>query len=633
MKIDDQYNELSSEHLKKMFQQNPMLTLCLDRFEKAKKFDEKYFSKIDIWRKTGDSVDLENETNSVAGQLTVPHLRKLFKGMNHPEGKLQGKGGIPQDHLIFAESYVREKTAVMKKLWKHNRNQLKKDGMIYLVMEVNPEGEWYFTMKDRKKIIFDEHAEHVHSLTEGVQGAVWRFGMDIVRGESFRSKYKSYGDVVKKVKKGNPVECTYDILNEENMKTTETDDDDVFGDDVVVLNVSCLSSPMDMEVKVGDKKIKIKQGEPFFVRFAGGNATIISCLTGEDWIFRWQHKKTKKHPLGEPFHPVIPFWDTQFKKKLQCISFFGFATPYVTRISSLEDKIDKYVALHADPDYVLNFKKSGIGGSGGNDDGADDQVKNVKEWVALNLRKKLEGKKSSNFILTDTEDGVDIDLVQATPTNLNIDQVENRLQRLKTDFSDLVGVLHNDTSYSENAKVGILEYKEEEQNGAVASWQELNENEFALFDMMILNNLFIFQSDFSDDEIEIKDRGVSKKGFAYKKRLSDLKNELSPEILNLEWKFAFSRPDGALQANMERYAFEQMDLLIQRFGALPTVEKAMLNSVAKQISLENGTETFSAEEAWKEIQQSRQKEAQVENEEPIDVDQFDENQIMNYLTS
>ncbi len=638
----DVNNELSSENLKKMFGENPALALCLDRFVKARDHDSKYFQKIDEWRKFFDEIFIDNEDDNIGGQVARPLLKKLYKGMNHPEGKLEKNQSVSADEVVFAEAHTRSEVARHKldKLWKENRGKSKKDGVVFQVIKVDPEtGKTYSVMRDRKKILFDEHAEDIHPITddetgETSQGATWKFEMSVVRGESFREKNRQkYPDTVDLVRKGSPIEAIHDTQG--NTNSLPDPNENEFGDDVTILDVQCLSSPIDMELKVGTKTKKIKRGDPFQIKIAGGNCVFLYCISGEEWkIFRWAHKKTKRHPNGEPFFPVLAYFDTEERKGLQCLSFTGLAKPYLKRLIRLEGKVDKHIDIMADPDFVLNFKRSGSGGTAGNEDGADDQVASVKDFVALNLRKKLEGKKTTNYILTDTEDGVDIDMVQATPTNLDLGKVEERIERLKRELSDNVGIIHNDTSYDENSKVGILRYKEEEQNGSIGEWQGGNENTFALFNMMVLNFLFTIQSVNSDREIEIKDKGLQG-DFVYKKKLSELKEQLSESILSLKWSFAFSRPDGALQAAAEKDSFDQMDMLHQRFNMpIPTLEKAMFNSTAKQISLEYGTEAFSPEEAFNDLQRSRQSlnpEGEGEAEMGENFAHFNEKQIENYL--
>lgn len=595
MKTDN--NPLSPEELKRMYATDPLLALTFDQYQKAQDHDYDYFVKIDRWREFLDSVLLNNDDESIGGQIVMPQLRKLFKGMENPDGILQRIVGIKKEELLLADSFVRSENERLKinNLWENNKEQLKKDGCLFGVFKIDGDGEQYEDFVSRKRLVFNAAADNVHPVGKQ-KGATWMFEFESVDGMFFRDEFEKYGDVIKDVLPGNPVnpiclESSTEIRSNEEIVSKENES--WFEQTVGVLTSWCLSAPFKMDVEVGGKTVKIKKGDPFLFRVAGANKKIITLLSGKDFVWRWADTK-------EPYLPATPYFDTRFRKGLQVLSFAGAAIPYIKRIIRLEDGVDKYINLTADPDFLLNFSRTGKTGQLG----SDDNIQSVKNWVALNLKQKLEGKKTTNFILTDTEDGVDIDIKQATPTNLNIGAVEERITRLQDQFADIVGVLVRDVSYPEDAKVGIIEYKERQQSEEIAGWQELNEENFIVRNRMILNHLLIFPKRLARG-ISVTEKGKTE-DFIYEKPIQEIRKILSPKILTVPWKFSFTRPTGGLEAIAEQDAHDRLVEMYQLFGVpIPSIERAILNSQAKIIAVGKGTDPFSAEEAFKELQRSR----------------------------
>lgn len=624
---EDRNNPLGEDELKRMYHDNPILGLTFDQYQKSQEYNYEYFLKVDRWREFIDSILLNNDSESIGGQIIMPQLRKLFKGMENPDGILQRVSGVDREELLLADSFVRSENQRLQidNLWENNREQLKKDGRMFSVFKIDPEtGDQYEDFVSCKRLLFSASADNVHPIGKQ-KGSKFMFEYESIEGLGFREEFRpKYGDIVDNVIPGTPVSPTSftsdDVVTEirSNEETMEKDLEAWFDKVVGVLTAWCINSPMTMKVKVGDKEIEIKKGDPYVFRVAGAGKEVLTLLTGKEYIWRWSHKKTKRHPLGEPYLPAVPWFDTRFRKGLRVLSFAGAAIPYLKRIMRLEDGVDKYINLMADPDFLLNFKRSGTAGQLG----SDDNVQTVKNWVALNLKKKLEGKKTTNFIITDTEDGTDIDIKQATPTNLNIPAVEERIERLKNDFSDIVGILTNDVSYPEDAKVGIIEYKERQQSEQVAGWQDLNEDNFIMRNRMILNHLIIFPKRVVRN-ISVTEKG-RKEEFTYEKPIQEFKQGITPRILSVPWKFAFTRPTGGIEAVAEQDAHDRMVETYTLFGApIPALEKAILNSQAKIIATGRGTDPFSAEEAFKELQRlrgSEGEEAPVKSQSDIDAE-------------
>jgi len=606
---ENQNNPLSEEELKKMYGDDPLLGLAFDQYQKSQEHDSDYFTKIDRWREFIDSVLLNNDAESIGGQIIMPQLRKLFKGMENPDGILKRVAGVDREELLLADSFVRSENDRLHidTLWDENKEQLKKDGCIFSVFKIDPEtGEQEEDFVSRKRLSFSANADSVHKVGKK-KGSNMMFEYESEDGLTFQEDNLSkYGDVIRSVLPGNPVNATAyntdDVTTQirSNEETMDKNLESWYGKTVGILTTWCVASPFSIKVKIGEDEFDIKKGDPFMFKVAGTNKKIIALLIGEDYEWRWAHKLTKRHPKGEPYLPANPWFDTRFRKGLQVLSYGGVAIPYIKRIMRLEDGVDKYINLMADPDFLLNFKRSGSAGNLG----SDDNVQDVKNWVALNLKKKLEGKKTTNFIITDTEDSTDIDIKQATPSNLNIGAVEGRIERLKNDFSDISSILHNDTSYPADAKVGIIEYKEQQQSEEIAGWQELNEDNFAMRNRMILNSLIVFPKK-GGRLVPITEKG-KKSEFTYEKPLAEFREIVTPKVLTVPWKFSFSRPTGGVEAIAEQDSHDRMVETYNLFGVpIPSLEKAILNSQAKIIAVGKGSDPFSAEEAFKELQRIR----------------------------
>ena len=634
---NDTNNPLNEDELKRMYDKNPLLGLTFDVYQKSTEHDYDYFLKIDRWREYIDSILLNNDTESIGGQIIMPQLRKLFKGMENPDGMLQRIAGINKEELLLADAFVRGENNRLEidTLWDNNREQLKKDGRIFSVFKIDGEtGEQFEDFVSGKRLTFNAGADNVHSVGKQ-NGALMMFEYESVDGMTFQQEFLSkYGEIVKSVLPGNPVAAIHTFDNSlsdirSNEETMQKENESWFGKTVGMLTTWCTSAPFDMKVKVSDEEtIEIKKGQPYTFRVAGGSTQIIMLLVGDDYVWRWSHKVTKQNPKGEPYLPAVPWFDTRFRKGLQVLSFAGASVPYIKRIIRLEDGVDKFINLMADPDFLLNFKRSGAAG----EIGSDDNVQTMKNWIALNLKKKLEGKKTTNFMITDTEDGVDIDIKQATPTNLNIASVEARIERIKLDFADVVGVLTNDVSYPADAKVGIIEYKERQQSEQIAGWQELNEPNFVVRNRMLLNHLILFPKR-SERKVSITEKGKNQE-FVYEKPIQEIREMITPKVLNVPWKFAFSRPTGGVEAIAEQDALDRMIETYQLFGGtpLPSLEKAILNAQAKIVTVAKGTDPFSAEEAFNELQAARGAVEQGTDVEAKTPDQLDAEKLVKGIT-
>ena len=567
---------------------HPAEKLILKEYQRAYQYWKEFYARIDDWRGFFDEVIYKNQ-GKVGGQIMIPQLRKLYRGMNHPDGLIKRNEQLSAQEVILAESFVRQELErhQVAHQWKNRRQKSRIEGVLYHLLKINPKtGESYSEMVGAKSMMFDPEAENIHPLGDE-RGANWMFQTETHELEIFRGKFtETCGKaVVDQVRSGSPLD--------RQSPAQRVEGDPLLGQEqpsdkpVTTIYVTCLKSPISFSVRVKGQAVRVKKGEPFSGIMSGSNKVWLQLYAGEQYPWRWAHTQ-------EAFFPVVAYFDTGFRKGLQALSFMGVAKPYVEKISHLEESMDRNVEMIANQDYILNFSRQ----NPSNKDG-DHSIHKTQQWIAYNMKKKLEGSRRGNIIMTQTDQGVDLDAQSVHPVNLDIGAVETRVARLKQEFSDIVGILHNDISYDDRSKVGILKYKEEEQNGAVASYQELNESHFELFNRMLLNTLLVIPSAENSRKITVKD---SKIDFAYETPLDEVRKRVSAKVLFLEWKFAFSRPEGAVAAAAETEAFERMEKLMAILGPLPTLKKAMLDSQAKIISLDKSTDAFSVEEAIADLE-------------------------------
>ncbi len=562
--------------------QHPLVISCLKKYCSAIDGEKKNFAQIDECRNFVDS-NLIELVKDIGGQEMLPIIRKLSEGYEHPDGSPKSTSKIGGDVLVNYENLTRHeiKREKINKQWKRETKGISSDGALIQRIDIDKRGFPKTIFIDRKSVIFDENAEDIHHEDEA-KSAVWSFETETLPFSDAKAKYKKlYPRVAERMVEGNPYDYAQELTENQSQKDAIQKELVETNGDVKILHVKCLKAPIDAKYRVNGETIEIKQGEPFEVKIAGGSCLILDVKSGEDYSFFWADTK-------EPYLPYIPYYQMPIRKGLQCPSIISVTMPYFLKIIFYNALLDNNTELLAKPIFAGKFS-----GKKGNE---------AKNFFRHNLKQAAKGEKITNFYLVDGED-LDVEWEKMTPDKLDIQAIIGYLERLEKKVVDIIGIIIDDTVFNPNERVGVRQFREQAQRGAISFFQTLNSSSFELLNKMIANTLLTITPKYTGEQVEIEGSirdPKTGKPFTYTEDLDVVRESLTPEILKIEWKFAHSLPSGAVSAAADGESKEVLAEAKKFFPQNRQINRAYLSFVGKIVNSVSGTDSLNVEEAIRE---------------------------------
>ena len=582
---DNTFTEIQDEQDKQRTiegnKEHPLVVSCLERYNKAVEGEKKHFEQIDRCREFMDS-NLVEIAKEVGGQKLFPIVRKMSEAFTHPDGTIVPNGNIEGDNLVLVESLIRDLLKDVNGEWETEAKGLSTDGMLVFCIKPNDKGFPEPCSVDRKTIIFNENAKDIHTKKRSKQ-AIWSFELEIMPLDEAKESFaKLYPKEAKKVVVGSPSFHALDIKKNANHLDQEKQDKIREKGEVGVLFINCLRSPVSAKYSVNGRKVKIVKGEPFSIKIAGGNCVVLEVDSGEDYSFWWPETQNQKR---RPYLPYVPFYQTRIRKGIRSPSIVSMTLTHFLKIIYYNALDDKNTDLLANPIFHGIF--------------SGEKARAAQLTLKHELKKAKEGKKLTNIYTTRGKD-LKVQWEKMSPDKIDLDVTGRKREVLEREIVDIIGILTDDTIFNKNELLGVREFREAAQRGAISYFQKSNNESFDVFNRMVLAQLMEFAPKYSGRKIEIKG-GI--KGFNFSKDIDEILAILTPDVLEAEWKYAHSMPTGALSAAADMDTKEMLVEGREQFPENSQIKRAYLSHLGKLVNSVNGTESFNVEDAIQEEEQ------------------------------
>ena len=589
MKIGETFEEIQNQKKKNLSEgdkQHPLVLSCLRKYNSALEAERKNFAQIDECRTFADSklIDLAKD---MGGQELFPIIRKLSEGYSHPDSSPVAHGSMEGEIMVNLENLTRHelKREKVDRQWKRESKSISTDGALIQRVGVDDNGFPESVFIDRKSVVFDENAEDIHHETDA-KSANWSFELEVLPETQATSKFgKFYPHAKTRMSEGSPIDFALELTENQSQKEALQKEQVEANGQIGVLHVKCLKSPLSATYRVGSETIQIKEGDPFEIKIAGGTCVILCVNTGKDYPFFWADTK-------KPFLNYIPYYQMPIRKGLRSPSLVSMTMPYFIKIIYYNALLEKNTELLANPIFAGKF--------------SGKKASQARNFFKYNLKQAAKGEKISNFYLVDGED-LEMNWDRMTPDKVDITAIMGYLERLEKKVIDIVGIIIDDTVFNPNERVGVRQFREQAQRGAISFFQSLNSPSFELLNKMVVNTLLTVTPKYTGETIEMKG-GIrdmkTGKPFTYTKDLDVIRESLSPEVLKVEWKFAHSLPNGAVSAAADMETKEVLMEAKNQFPQNRQINRAYLSFIGKIVNSVSGSDSLNVEEAVREEEQN-----------------------------
>ncbi len=552
-----------------------------------------YFEGITECRKFVDE-NLMRQTKSIGGQKMYPVMRKMSEAHRHPDAATESTPGLSQEQIVVSENTTRELNKKMKidNVWRKHSKDIDTDGVLVERIIPSKYGWAQSKMLDRRSILFDANAQSLDQDEE--TGAIYAFETEqIPYGVATPLYSEKYKEQWAKVQPGSPSSVA--SQNKDNQQSQKTTDQQAVIDSnsvVGIVTVRCRISPVSSVFYTTDGLMQIKRGEPFEMKIAGGTGIVLYSKSGEDYEFYFPEvldEFGQEVVEKEAYLPYTAYSQTTLAKGMISPSICSLTMPYFLKIIYYNALEDRNVKLLASPVFHGTFT------------GPDAQ--HLEETFKYQLQMAMGDKKLTDFYTTRGQQGSSVDWNKLSPDQLDLAATANRRKELERDVMEIVGILIDDTEFKKGELLGIRQFQEQAQQSAISHFQKLNIPNFARHDKIVLAQFMSFYPEHRNDPVEIKG-GIE--GFTYTKTLAELKGEMGPRNVYVNFKYAGSRPTGAIAAAADMDAQKILAEAQQMFPTNTEVSTALLKMTAKVVNEVAGSDVLDEKRAIEQVEKAEE---------------------------
>lgn len=339
------------------------------------------------------------------------------------------------------------------------------------------------------------------------------------------------------------------------------------------------------------------------MKIAGGTGVILYAKTGEEYDFFFPEVLDEFGQVTiekEAYLPYVGYSQTALAKGLISPSICSLTMPYFLKLIYYNALEDRNVKLLASPVFHGMFN------------GPDAQQ--LEETFKYQLQMAMGNKKLTDFYTSRGGQGTTVDWEKLSPDALDLAATANRRKELEADIMEIVGILIDDTEFKKGELLGIRQLQEQAQQSAVSHFQKLNTPNSARHDKIVLAQFLSFYPENRNDPVEIKG-GIE--GFTYTKTLTELKTEMSPRNVYVNFKYAGSRPTGAIAISADMDSQGILAEAQQMFPENTEVSAALLKMTAKIVNQVAGSDVLDEKAAIQQVDRAEEQRQQAANAEAL----------------
>ena len=578
---------------------SPIVISVMQEYLSAWNAVSNHFDMITECRKFVDE-NLMQQTKSIGGQKLYPVMRKMSEAHRHPDAATETTPGLSKEQIVLSENSTRELNKKMKidQVWAKHSKDIDTDGVLIERIIPSKYGWAQSKMLDRRSVLFDANAQSLDQDEE--TGAIYAFETEqLAYGVATPLYSAKYPKQWAKVQPGSPSlvgQQNNDSAQSQRTKEQQAEIDSKAS--VVIITVRCRVAPVSSVFYTTEGVMRIEKGAPFEMKIAGGTGVVLYAKTGEDYDFYFPEVLDEFGQIvieKEAYLPYVAYTQTTLSKGLISPSICSLTMPYFLKIIYYNALEDRNVKLLASPVFHGMFS------------GPDAQ--NLEETFKFQLQMAMQDKKLTDFYTTRGQQGSSVDWNKLSPDQLDLAATANRRAELEKDIMEIVGILIDDTEFKKGELLGVRQFQEQAQQSAISHFQKINIPNAARHDKITLAQFLSFYPEHRNDPVQIKG-GIE--GFTYEKTLSELKKEMSPRNVYVNFKYAGSRPTGAIAAAADLDAQGMLAEAQQIFPNNTEISSALLKMTAKVVNEVSGADVLDEKRALEQIEQEEKQRQQAE---------------------